>query len=158
MLNHILEPNRTVEVVLPSFTLHLVPPLIPPISDLCLSVAVPIVLYWALAAFFEILERGNYFQRYKCHTSAEEILRNRVSRWECVRGVVLNQFTQTVLVLAVSAFSDGDYAGGEEYDVNVWARRLRSVHAVLLLLPSMIGINVEGTVMKYGGAAYLPNR
>lgn len=140
------------EIPLPPYTLHPVPPLLPQLSDLHLSLAVPIVIHWVLSGIFSFMERYGYGQKYKLHTSAEEETRNRCSRWECFRGVVINQIIQTALGLGLGMLGEGDVAGMEEYSIAVWARRIEATRRTLPRLLSVIGIDAKGLAHKYAGS------
>jgi sphinganine C4-monooxygenase len=67
------------------------PQLITGISDNTLSLIVPVVTHWLTAAIYETFERFGLFQKYRIHTSDEELAKNTVSRLECLRGVLLVQ-------------------------------------------------------------------
>lgn len=145
--------------LLPSYTLRPVPPLMPPISDLHLSLLVPIVVHWILSGIFSWLEATRYLQQYRLHTSAEELTQNRCSRWECFRGVVINQIIQTLLGIGLGLLGDGDVMGKEEYDIAVWATRVQAAHGMLpsvhRFLPSLLatlGIDTSGLAKKLAGS------
>ena len=140
------------EIPLPPYTLHPVPPLLPQLSDLHLSLAVPIVIHWILSGIFSFMDGYGYGQKYKLHTSAEEETRNRCSRWECFRGVVINQIIQTALGLGLGMLGEGDVAGMEEYSIAVWARRIEATRRTLPRLLSVIGIDAKGLAHKYAGS------
>lgn len=144
--------STTEGIPLPPYTLHPVPPLLPPLSDLHLSLAVPIVIHWVLSGIFSLMEEYGYGQKYKLHTSAEEESRNRCSRWECFRGVVLNQVIQTALGVGLGMLGDGDVAGREEYEIAVWARRLEAARRRLPVLLSFVGIDAEGLGRSFAGS------
>lgn len=140
------------EIPLPPYTLHPVPPLLPQLSDLHLSLAIPIVIHWVLSGIFSFMERYGYGQKYKLHTSAEEETRNRCSRWECFRGVVINQIIQTALGLGLGMLGEGDVAGMKEYSIAVWARRIEATRRTLPRLLSVIGIDAKGLARKFDGS------
>ena len=75
------------------------PPLIPGISDYSLSLIVPVVAHWLTAAVYEIFQRFKLFQKYRIHTSEEEMAKNTISRLECLRGVILVQVRCDLLSL-----------------------------------------------------------
>ena len=136
------------DVPLPSYTLHPLPPLLPPLSDLHLSLAIPIVIHWILSSIFSLMETYGICPKYRLHTSAEEETRNRCSRWECFRGVVINQIIQTLLGLGFGMLGDGDMTGKEEYDIAAWTRRIEAAHHMLPSLLSLMGINAKGMALS----------
>ena len=99
------------------------------------------------------METYGYGDKYKIHTSAEEETRNRCSRWECFRGVVINQIIQTVLGVGLGMLGDGDVAGREEYDIALWARRVEATRCMLPGLLSVIGIDAEGLARNFAGSS-----
>ncbi|KAL9055978.1 MAG: hypothetical protein Q9206_002923 [Seirophora lacunosa] len=113
------------------YTLHPMPPLLPGISDQHLSLLLPTAVHWLTSGFFEICERTGWLGQYRLHTTAEELAKNRVTRWECLRGL------QTLLGLGLGMLGEGDVTGSEDYDLAVWISR---VNAALAMLPSLFGI------------------
>jgi sphinganine C4-monooxygenase len=77
------------------------PSLLPALSDSLLTVLAPVPAYWLTAAFFQILDLSNasWLLRHRIHDSAEVASRNRASRLEVFRAVVLQQVIQTALAL-----------------------------------------------------------
>jgi hypothetical protein len=79
--------------------LHPRPPLISGISDYSLSLVIPVVAHWLTAAVYEILRHFELCQAYRIHTSDEEMTKNTISRLECLRGVLLVQVRDDLLLL-----------------------------------------------------------
>ncbi len=137
--------------VLPTYTLHRVPPLLPFISDVYLLLIVPLVVYWVTSLFFEWVERGNYLAGIRLHTSEEERLRNPVSRAECLRNVILNQVIQTTLGLVLTIGGEGDWTGKDDYHIAVWATRIGMARRLLPSLLSVSGVDVKTLLGRLGG-------
>jgi len=124
------------------------PPLVPGISDLHLSLVLPIIIHWLTSAFFEICDRTGWLQQYRLHTYTEQLSRNRVTRRECLRVTLQCQALQTLFGLALGALGDGEDTGGEDDDLSVWIKR---VHLILSAIPNLIclaGIDVEAITIK----------
>ena len=85
----------------------------------------------------------DYFPQYRLHTPAEVAKRNRVSRWEVVRDVVIQQVVQTAVGWILGMTEPDDYYGKEEYDVAVWARRVRIAERAIPGLLSLVGVNAD---------------
>jgi sphinganine C4-monooxygenase len=70
-----------------------------PMSDFWFSLVGPVVAYWLLSGFFEILDRGDWewLQKYKIHESGEVTSRNKVTRRQVVVAVILQQVFQVML-------------------------------------------------------------
>jgi sphinganine C4-monooxygenase len=77
------------------------PSLLPALSDSLLTVLAPVPAYWLTAAFFQILDLSNapWLLRHRIHDSAEVASRNRASRLQVFRAVILQQVLQTALAL-----------------------------------------------------------
>ncbi|KAL8965691.1 MAG: hypothetical protein Q9183_003732 [Haloplaca sp. 2 TL-2023] len=72
-------------------TLRPRPPLIASISDYNLSLLIPVIVHWFTAAVYEIFQQNGIFERYRIHSPEEETNKNTISRWQCLRGVLLVQ-------------------------------------------------------------------
>jgi sphinganine C4-monooxygenase len=75
------------------------PPIFTFISDKHLSLALPIVAYWLYSAVFHFLDlqSWSFLERYRLHTPEEVLKRNRVTRWQVVRDVLIQQLGQIVV-------------------------------------------------------------
>ncbi|EAW22174.1 sphingosine hydroxylase [Aspergillus fischeri NRRL 181] len=129
---------------LPSYTLTPRPPLLAPIPDNILAVILPIVAYWGLSMVYHFIDVYDFFPQYRLHTPAEVLKRNKVSRWDVVRDVILQQVIQTLAGMALGYFDDVEYIGREEYDVAVWARRLRFAQKAIPRLLAVFGVDALG--------------
>lgn len=110
---------------LPSYSLTPRPSLIPGVSDTLLQLLAPVIAYWAVSLFFHVLDTYDLCAQYRLHTPVEVLQRNKVSRFEVVRDVIIQQIIQTAFGLAIAAFDPVETVGREQYDVTMWARRLR---------------------------------
>ncbi|KAL8875084.1 MAG: hypothetical protein Q9198_006509 [Flavoplaca austrocitrina] len=129
---------------LPQYQTSLLPSLVPGIPDKLLTVIAPIGAYWTLSMFFHWIDTMNYFPQYRLHTPAEVSSRNKVSRWEVVRDVVVQQLIQTVVAWGLGMTEPDDLTGKEEYDVAVWARRLRIAQRAIPGMFAMAGFDAAG--------------
>ena len=102
---------------LPTYTLTAREHLLAPLPDNILSLILPVVAYWGLSMIYHFLDVNDYFVEYRLHTPAEVLKRNKVTRWEVVRDVVLQQVIQTVAGFAFVYFDAEETVGREEYDV-----------------------------------------
>ncbi|KAB8232504.1 sphingosine hydroxylase [Aspergillus alliaceus] len=129
---------------LPAYTLTPRPPLLSPIPDNILALMLPIIAYWALSMVYHYIDVYDLFPQYRLHTPAEVLKRNHVSRWEVVRDVILQQVIQTIAGLAMSYLDPQECLGKEEYDVAVWAQRIRLLQRVLPRMLALVGIDAMG--------------
>ncbi|KAL9101443.1 MAG: hypothetical protein Q9163_003293 [Psora crenata] len=128
---------------LPSYTLMPLPPLVPPISDKNLALLLPVAAYWSLSMLFHWMDVMDYFPHYRLHTPAEVLKRNRVSRWQVFRDVLIQQAVWAAAGWVVALTEPDDCYGREEYDVVVWARRIRLAERIIPNLLSLVGINAS---------------
>lgn len=68
-------------------------------SDKYLSLALPVIIYWAASLLFHLLDtaRFPYFEAKRIHESPEVLARNRATVTEVVRAVVVQHTIQTIL-------------------------------------------------------------
>jgi len=78
--------------------------------------------------------------------------RNHVSRWEVVRDVVLQQIIQTVVGTLLGMTEPDDFYGKEDYDLAVWARRIRMMERAIPGLLSLVSINANGLAKNMAGS------
>jgi sphinganine C4-monooxygenase len=126
---------------LPSYTLEPRGHFLPWISDFWLSLVLPVVVYWAMSLLFHLIDVLDIFPQYRLHTPEEILRRNHASRYEVARDVVIQQIIQvaTGAVLAIS--EPPEVIGKSDYDVAVWATRLRLAQRALPGLLGLLGVN-----------------
>ena len=129
---------------LPDYQLKPQPNLIHPIPDKLLTLILPIVAYWVVSLFFHWIDVNDYFSKYRLHTPAEVLKRNHVSRWEVVRDVIIQQIIQTAVGTLLNMTEPDDFVGKEEYDIAVWARRIRIAQRVVPALLAVASIDAQG--------------
>ena len=131
----------TTEIPLHEPTTSPVPPLLPFISDTYLLLILPIVAYWTYGYMFYWFDQNGYFTSYRLHISAEFLKRNRVSLSEVIRSVVSQQVVS--FLVGVLLMPEGDRRGREEYDILVWAARLRATQRVIPWFLAMLGVDAK---------------
>ncbi|KAJ5220578.1 uncharacterized protein N7469_009465 [Penicillium citrinum] len=127
-----------------AYTLSVRQPVLPPISDSLLALILPIVAYWALSGVYHFLDVNDYFAEYRLHTPAELSKRNRVTRWEVVRDVVLQQIIQTIAGYSVAYFDPIEMTGMDDYNVAVWAQRVRIAQRAIPTILTVLGVDAAG--------------
>lgn len=128
-------------ITLPSYTLTPRPTLIPGVSDPLLQLLAPVVAYWVFSLFFHVLDTYDWCAKYRLHTPAELLKRNHVTRYEVVRDVVVQQVIQTAFGLFLAHFDPVETIGREEYDVAVWAQRLRLAQSYIPSALTLVGVD-----------------
>ncbi len=86
----------------------------------------------------------DYFPQYRLHTPAEVLKRNRVTRWEVIRDVLIQQAVQTVVGILLGITEPEDMFGKENYSVALWARRIRIAQRAIPRFLSVVGVNPKG--------------
>ena len=137
---------------LPEYHLTPLPSLLPPIPDKLLTLLLPIAAYWGLSMFFHWIDTKDYFPQYRLHTPAEVSKRNRVSRWEVVRDVLIQQVVQTAVGWVLGMTEPDDFFGKEQYDVSVWARRIRIAEKSIPALLAFMGLDARGLAKNLGAS------
>lgn len=141
--------NRSSELPpLPEYTLTPVPPLAFGIPDKYLELFFPIVAYWVFSLLFHWIDVNDYFSRYRLHTPAEVLKRNHVSRYEVIRDVMIQQIVQTAVGGSINYFEPEDFLGKDNYNIAVWATRIRLAERVIPGLLSLFGVNAFGFANK----------
>jgi sphinganine C4-monooxygenase len=82
------------------------PPLVPFLSDKHLSLALPIIAYWFYSGLFHFLDCQSWawLEKYRIHPPEEVTKRNRVTRWQVVRDVIVQQLGQVLLGGAIMRY------------------------------------------------------
>jgi sphinganine C4-monooxygenase len=93
--------NSTTTIPLDPSRLTLREPLLPFVSDKSLSLALPIVVYWLYSGFFHVLDMQtwSWLDKFRIHPPEEIAKRNRVTRWDVVKAVFIQQLGQVVVGL-----------------------------------------------------------
>ena len=138
---------------LPHFTLYPQPPLLSAIPDKYLSLMLPILAYWTVSLIFHVIDINDLFPQYRLHTPVEITQRNHVSRWEVFRDVVLQQVIQTAFGLVLGFFEPDALYGDEDYNVAVWAQRIRYAQMAVPTILKGSGINSLVLAAKWKDAA-----
>ena len=129
---------------LPSYELEFLPPLLWPVPDKLLTLLIPIAAYWGVSMFFHWIDTMDYFPQYRLHTPAEVAKRNRVSRWGVVRSVAIQQIVQTAVGWVLGMTEPDDFVGKEQYEIAVWAQRIRIAQSYIPKLLGVLGIDAVG--------------
>jgi sphinganine C4-monooxygenase len=69
------------------------------ITDKHLSLAAPIVCYWAYSLMFHAIDCAGipYFEKRRIHEAPEVLSRNRATVWDVLKAVAIQQIIQTLL-------------------------------------------------------------
>lgn len=133
---------------LPSYTIQPLPPLIAGFPDQYLTLALPVIAYWAVSMLFHAIDQWDLFPQYRLHTPAEVLKRNHVGRWDVCRDVIIEQIVQTLVGLGLAVVDSPPTFGKEEYDIAVWARRIRIAQRVVPVVLGTVGVDAVGLANK----------
>jgi sphinganine C4-monooxygenase len=137
---------------LPSYTLSPVKPLLPFIPDFYLSLMAPVAAYWIFSMFFHYIDVKDIWAQYRLHTPAEILKRNHVSRYEVARDVIIQQIIQTVVGAVLGFMEPEEVTGRQDYDIAVWATRLRIAQRALPQLLALLGLNAAAISKNMSGS------
>ncbi|KAI4131400.1 MAG: hypothetical protein LQ338_001227 [Usnochroma carphineum] len=118
-------------------------PLLFGVPDKYMILILPVFAYWSLSLFFYALDEGGYLSKYKLHTPAEFLKRNRVSMQYVVQDVLIQHLLQTILGAVLAWQEPETYTGCESRDIFAWALWLRN--SFIRILPFVPFIGIDGT-------------
>jgi sphinganine C4-monooxygenase len=105
-----------------------------------------------VSLFFHVIDTYDLFPQYRLHTPAELLKRNHATRWDVFRDVILQQIIQTVFGLILVYLDPEPTFGKEEYEVAIWAQRIRMFQRGIPLLFGFLGINSGALGKRLGGS------
>lgn len=111
------------------------------IPDFWLSLVAPVVVYWIVSLFFHFIDVCDFFPQYRLHTPDEIASRNRVTRYEVFRDVIIQQIIQVATGAVLAITDPPEMSGKAEYDVAVWATRVRLAQRALPAVLGFLGLN-----------------
>ncbi|CAN8096448.1 unnamed protein product [Discula destructiva] len=127
---------------LPAYSATPMPDLFPGlISDFWLTIIAPHITYWTISLFFHLVDVYDVFPQYRLHTPEEISQRNLATRWQVARDVVLEQIIQMITAAVLSLTEPSQMTGMENYEVAVWATRIRLAQGVLPTVLGLVGLN-----------------
>ncbi|KAK3296150.1 fatty acid hydroxylase superfamily-domain-containing protein [Chaetomium fimeti] len=138
---------------LPAYEIRPMPDLLPFISDFWLSLVASHVAYWVVSMIFHVIDVYDLFPQYRLHTPEEISQRNLASRYEVARDVIIEQIIQMGMSAFLSATDPKQTTGMEEYDVAVWATRIRLAQRALPAVLGTLGLNAAA-ISKNMAASY----
>ncbi|CAH01514.1 sphingosine hydroxylase [Kluyveromyces lactis] len=98
--------------------------ILPWISDGKLALALPVVAYWLYSMFFHYIDTNEVFEQYRIHPSEEVQQRNKASRLEVLKEVILQHFIQTFTGLGMLYLDPVPTSGFEKYEMWKWRQSL----------------------------------
>ncbi|KAI9897600.1 hypothetical protein N3K66_007456 [Trichothecium roseum] len=139
MANHTL--FDTALPSLPEYSLTPMADILKWMPDTWLSVIAPVVVYWVMSLIFHLIDIYDLFPQYRLHTPEEITRRNHVSRYEVLRDVIIQHIIQIATGALLTYTEPVEMTGKADYDVAVWATRLRVAQRVIPGLLGVFGLN-----------------
>ncbi|CAG8473429.1 8577_t:CDS:2 [Paraglomus occultum] len=95
-------------------------PILPFMTDKQLSMLVPLLVYWVYSIFYHLISeyRVSLFEPYRIHTPAEIEKRNKVTKAEVIKSVLIQQVLQTLFGLLILMAEDEDMLVDDEAEVD----------------------------------------
>ncbi|KAL8902069.1 MAG: hypothetical protein Q9207_004894 [Kuettlingeria erythrocarpa] len=118
-------------------------PILPWISDNVLAIVLPTIVYAVVGAFFHILDTYQLFGSYRIHPSEDELKRNHLTRWECLRGVTRYHLMQISIGLALNYGAEPPMVGDEACKIYDAASMVRNARNIIPTLLNTLGINAK---------------
>ncbi|CCH46263.1 sphinganine c-4-hydroxylase [Wickerhamomyces ciferrii] len=96
---------------------HLVekPSLINGIPDNILALIAPVIAYYSYSGFFYVIDTLEIAELYRIHPPEEVSSRNKATKFDVLKDVVLQHFIQSVVGYIFTYFDPIQYTGDEEY-------------------------------------------
>ncbi len=126
---------------LPAYTVGPMEPLLPFVSDFVLSLVLPHLSYWVVSFIFHMIDSFDLFPDYRLHTPEEITSRNHATRTEVARDVIIEQIIQMATTAFLSMTEPLQMTGMEDYEVAVWAQRIRLAQRALPTMLGLVGLN-----------------
>ncbi|KAL8797645.1 MAG: hypothetical protein Q9182_007148 [Xanthomendoza sp. 2 TL-2023] len=104
--------------------------LLPFLADHHLPYVVPALFYWVISFIFHYVDTRGLFSKYKLHTSAEDLTKNRASRKDVIKFALIQQAAQCTLGYLMA--DDSEQFVSPQYAIAAWAQKLRYCELLLL--------------------------
>ncbi|KAF7546520.1 hypothetical protein G7046_g9276 [Stylonectria norvegica] len=126
---------------LPDYTLSPQPDFISWLPDFWLSLIAPVVVYWVMSLGFHAVDMYDLFPQYRLHTPEEILKRNHATRYEVARDVIIQQCIQVATGAVLALTEPPEMTGKTDYDIGVWATRIRLAQRALPVILGFVGLN-----------------
>lgn len=101
----------------PKYNLVEKPSLIEGIPDNILALIAPVVAYWSYSGFFYIIDTLEIAEQFRIHPPEEVASRNKATRFDVLKDVILQHIVQSIVGFGVSKFDPVQYTGDEEFQI-----------------------------------------
>lgn len=118
-------------------------PLVPWIGDNVLAIVLPTIVYAIAGGFFHILDTYQLFRNYRIHPSEDELKRNHITRWECLKGVIRYHVIQISIGFLLNHGVEPPMVGDEACQIHHAANMVRNARNIIPMILNTIGINAK---------------
>ncbi|KAK7205582.1 sphinganine hydroxylase [Myxozyma melibiosi] len=133
----------------PTFELHERARLVPIMEDKYLALFLTVAIYWVASCFFHLIDAYDLLPQYRIHTPAEVTSRNKVTVYEVMRDVLLQQVVQTIVGITITYFDPPDYTGMEAYEIWLLAQKLPRLPLPLVALLYSYGFSAMRIILAF---------
>ncbi|KAL8876389.1 MAG: hypothetical protein Q9198_005408 [Flavoplaca austrocitrina] len=126
--------------------------LLPFLADHHLPYLVPAIFYWLISFVFHYIDTRGLFTKYKLHTSAEDLTKNRASRKDVIKFALIQQAAQCTLGYLMA--DDSEQFVSPEYAIALWAQRLRNIEVMVTRCVPYIGYLWPWAAYESNGSGY----
>lgn len=120
-------------------------PLIPGTPDKYTILILPVIAYWTFSLAFHFCDEYDLLSKYKLHTPAEFLKRNRVSVRDVVKEVMIQHVMQTVLGGLIAFHEPDELTGCEDQSIAAWSLYIQACLNWISPLVSITGFDSSGT-------------
>ncbi|KAI4277630.1 MAG: hypothetical protein L6R38_005413 [Xanthoria sp. 2 TBL-2021] len=111
--------------------------------DNVLAIILPTIVYTVAGAFFHILDTYGLFSNHRIHPSEEELKRNHVTKWECLKSVVRYHIMQISIGLILDHGNGPAMIGDEACKPHSIALTIRNLRNIIPMLLTILGIDAK---------------
>ncbi|KAL8959297.1 MAG: hypothetical protein Q9193_003820, partial [Seirophora villosa] len=113
------------------------------ILDNVLAIVLPTIVYAVAGGFFHLLDTYELFGNYRIHPTEDELKRNRITRWECLKGVVRYHVIQISIGLLLNHGASPPMVGDEACRIHDAANMIHNARRIIPAILNTIGIDAK---------------
>ena len=127
----------------PACTLVSQAPLISGIPDNVLAIILPTIVYAVARGFFHFLDTYQLFSSHRIHPSEDELKRNRVTKRQCLQGVLRYHVMQIATSLLLSYGDSPAMVGDETCQIHRAASVISRIRKLVPMALGILGIDAK---------------
>jgi len=103
-----------------------------------------------VSGIFHLIDELDLFPQYRLHTPSEVSSRNRVSRWDVLRDVIVQQVVQTIFGIGLAYIDGTPMYGKQEYDIAWYAQKIRIAQKAVPTVLATLGVDAKSLASNLG--------